>query len=292
MNSIKLSALDELISLYKMDQDHLRVLFVERWSNTGWKTAPHERYLEIARMASGRKLMTYADEEIVQETGDILFMDCSEPCVIHSGQFSYEYVSFELVEGEMDPDSVQRLFNCFRIIREVVVPIKEQGVIAQLYVGMAREYVAKQEYANMMIKSYVLQLLLLLRRIVHKEGAGRVTDINSRDVGLVNEIISYCSDRLDQKLVLPEIAARFGKDPRYLNRLFKRLTESTIMNYVNKLRMDKAKRLLQITSMTNLDIALELGIETGQYFNYLFKKNTGLTPSQFRSLENERMKRE
>jgi len=60
---------------------------------------------------------------------------------------------------------------------------------------------------------------------------------------------------------------------------------STI-NYINKKRMEKAKKLLSTMDTTISDIARQTGFYNISYFSKMFKKYTGLTPSEYRNSHN------
>ena len=71
---------------------------------------------------------------------------------------------------------------------------------------------------------------------------------------------------------------------RTLKRRFKTATGSTLIDYVQKLRIEEAKRLLEAGQMPVDDISNEAGYEDSSFFRRLFKRLTGLTPSQYRRL--------
>ena len=53
------------------------------------------------------------------------------------------------------------------------------------------------------------------------------------------------------------------------------------------LRMSKAKELLKVTSMRSSDVCFWVGYNDPHYFSYLFKKNEGMTPSEYRKKYNK-----
>ncbi|MNN93050.1 HTH-type transcriptional activator Btr [compost metagenome] len=69
----------------------------------------------------------------------------------------------------------------------------------------------------------------------------------------------------------------------YLSRAFKEITGYTVIEFFNKLKMDKAKALLLEGDMKIKDVAQTLGYSDEFYFSRLFKKMEGLSPSEFQS---------
>lgn len=81
---------------------------------------------------------------------------------------------------------------------------------------------------------------------------------------------------------IEELAERFNMSSRNLVRRFKVATNETPSSYMQKLRIEKAKHLLQSSKQNIETIASQVGYLDQQYFRTLFKKLCGLTPNQFR----------
>ncbi|MNB95032.1 Bifunctional transcriptional activator/DNA repair enzyme AdaA [compost metagenome] len=71
--------------------------------------------------------------------------------------------------------------------------------------------------------------------------------------------------------------------PGYLHRIFKAQTGRTLTDYLNLLRMEKAKMLLGQSEIPVAEIADYVGISSRQYFHLLFKKYAGVTPVEYRN---------
>lgn len=81
-----------------------------------------------------------------------------------------------------------------------------------------------------------------------------------------------------------EIGAEFHLVPEYLARLYKRKTGKSIKDYINEYRIEQAKILLKDSEMRISDVSAEVGIDNISYFSTLFKKNTGVSPNEFRKI--------
>jgi len=64
--------------------------------------------------------------------------------------------------------------------------------------------------------------------------------------------------------------------------VFSQATGQTFTEYLIHLRLNKAKELLKTTNYKNSQIADETGYNDSHYFSYIFKKNIGMTPSEYR----------
>ena len=77
-------------------------------------------------------------------------------------------------------------------------------------------------------------------------------------------------------------ASEIGISENYLSRLVKKHTGRSVGAWIDIVRIQRAKRLLSDTSQPIIDIAAAVGIDDQSYFSRLFKKETSLTPSDFR----------
>jgi len=73
-----------------------------------------------------------------------------------------------------------------------------------------------------------------------------------------------------------------GISPNHLSAVFVQETGENFIDYLTRIRIEKAKQLLRDTAMKSSDIAYEIGFNDPHYFSNTFKKNTGLSPREFR----------
>ena len=84
-------------------------------------------------------------------------------------------------------------------------------------------------------------------------------------------------------LTFQDVVDHVAMSSSHFSTLFSQTTGVTFTKYLINLRMRKARELLFNTSMRSSEIAYAVGYNDPHYFSYLFKKNTGVTPSEFRS---------
>lgn len=119
--------------------------------------------------------------------------------------------------------------------------------------------------------------------------SGAVSELSSRTRATSDSIedpILYILRFLDtnyfQDLGLDALAEIVGMNANYLCSLFKRKTGDNLVPYLHKMRVEKAKRFLTDPSFKIIDVALEVGYSDDKYFHKIFKKYTGLTPTEYR----------
>lgn len=99
----------------------------------------------------------------------------------------------------------------------------------------------------------------------------------------VEKIIQHMHSNIDGKITLPALSEIVRMTPGYLSRTFKEATGYTIVEYFNKLKIDKAKELMIEGNKKVKEVAKELGFSDEFYFSRVFKKAEGMNPSEFYS---------
>lgn len=97
-----------------------------------------------------------------------------------------------------------------------------------------------------------------------------------------NGIITYINNNLEKKITLEDLAARMHMHPNYFIRLFKSRMGTTPLTYINTLRIERAKSLLENTMLPVSEIMLQTGSQDLSSFSNFFKHYTGYRPGSFR----------
>lgn len=93
----------------------------------------------------------------------------------------------------------------------------------------------------------------------------------------------WLRDNYSKEIKLNDVAAQFGMSPRTFSRRFKNATGSTPLNYLQQIRIDVAKDLLQTSNLTVSEIMFRVGYHDATHFTSLFKKSLGVAPSEYRT---------
>ena len=100
----------------------------------------------------------------------------------------------------------------------------------------------------------------------------------------VRQILVTVDASIDSDLSLKRFANELFLNTSYLSSLFKKETGMTLTNYVNQHRINYAKRLLKSTTLSIQSVATTVGITDIHYFTRLFRRETGLSPREYRKL--------
>jgi AraC-like DNA-binding protein len=99
----------------------------------------------------------------------------------------------------------------------------------------------------------------------------------------VIDTIDYIYDHLHQKISLNEIAEHVHLNKTYLCGLFKKETGLTIGDYILKRKIEAAQNMLRYSDYSPVDISNYLGFSSHSHFITVFKKETHMTPRQYRT---------
>ncbi len=94
--------------------------------------------------------------------------------------------------------------------------------------------------------------------------------------------LNYIEDKLHDRISLDDLAAHTGVSKYYLHRIFKSLTDESLMDYIQSRKLTSSINELINTNMRVLDIALEYGFDHEQSYIRAFRKKFGFTPSKIR----------
>lgn len=100
----------------------------------------------------------------------------------------------------------------------------------------------------------------------------------------ISKVANYIEENLENKISMDELSKIAYLSPFYFQRLFKRLVDTTVMEYIKFRRLAKISEELKLNSANNiLDICLKYGFENHETFSRNFKEAYGMTPSEYRA---------
>ncbi len=103
---------------------------------------------------------------------------------------------------------------------------------------------------------------------------------------LVENIRNYIDEFIYNDISVSRIASEFNYSDKYIGKLFKNQTGSTIREYLNERRLDRATELLKSTYMPITEISSAVGFNNVTYFNRVFKERFGICPTDYRTINN------
>ena len=163
--------------------------------------------------------------------------------------------------------------SCIEAARKGGLPAVRSYAITQHYMNLANE-TSNEEVAHYL----VLPMMLELTKAVRKEGEARMHPISHQ---AMNYVRSHLTEQLDGE----SVANALGVSRKTLCTRFKNETGETFAAYVRRLRVERARRLLDTTDYEIAQIAYRTGFSSQSHLQTAFKSATGLTPREWRMRE-------
>ena len=88
----------------------------------------------------------------------------------------------------------------------------------------------------------------------------------------------------NQNTTLTSVAEYVCLSPNHFSTIFSQECNTTFIEYLTNVRIEHAKQLIKNTDMKGYDIAYDCGFSDPHYFSYIFKKNTGHTPREYKTI--------
>ncbi|MCK6210781.1 AraC family transcriptional regulator [Georgenia sp. EYE_87] len=240
---------------------------------------PHRHdYFEIYYLEAGSRYH-WADHTLYRiEPPELIVFP---PGVEH---FSYadDGVPFQRVVLYFTPEAV--LYpHVLDAIRAPVTVVRPEGPGLRGVSQVVEQLLATQDVlgdgSQEEMRLLITQLLVKLLRGEHRDARMAPRE------GRIADVIHHLHDHYAEPIDLTTLAERFFISPFYLSREFKKHTGTTIIGYVNGLRVGRAERLLQETEDPVSQISAAVGFANVTHFNRVFRARTAMSPSQFRSRE-------
>jgi two-component system response regulator YesN len=237
----------------------------------------------IERRAGTREPARFCERETALEAlknawkTDPQLMKVSAHCFIYNNLFNVLF--------DFDPSDItacESLLHLIPIISKKLSAKLDAGVVAgvgKLYHGFGR-----------ISRSYSEALQCLKMRNVLSEGGGQdvifMDSLQGENISkktLVQQILQYIEENYcREELSLNLIAREVHVSSTYISSVFKKCKGVNVNEYITGLRLKKAMELLRSTSLKACEISTRVGYSNSQYFSVVFKKNIGLSPTEYR----------
>ncbi len=174
-----------------------------------------------------------------------------------------------LKEEQLNPYDVQN----FTI--EIILAIRR----------IIRQFNDKNDYAKIFKSILELQTIDQVKKYVKNFAINNSADYESRTSQyspVVKQMINYMNDHLEEDISLKQLGDLLNANSTYLGQIFKKETGEFFTEYVNKKKMENAKRLVIESNLKIADICRKLGFDNQNYFYTQFKKYNGVSPSELR----------
>ena len=105
----------------------------------------------------------------------------------------------------------------------------------------------------------------------------------TRSTGVIDRAKEYIMANYKKDISLDDVSKEVDISPYYFSKIFKEATGENFIEYLTNIRIEKAKELLNDTDMSMKEICVEVGYSNPNYFSRIFKKNVGVSPTEYKA---------
>lgn len=166
---------------------------------------------------------------------------------------------------------------CHSLLHFITFTLIEMGIDTNALMGKEFDLIedfAKNEDVDD-IKLWFRDLFVRLEQFIEQKK-------NHPNHELIEKIKLHVAANYHNEFTLNDIASLVYMNPSYLGKLFKKMEGVTFNEYINQVRMEKAKEMLLNTTLKVAEISEKVGMSSAQYFIYCFRNFYGITPKKFR----------
>ncbi len=155
-------------------------------------------------------------------------------------------------------------------------------VVEQLLEEMMDDYRSDGKYSGIFLKANLLKLLAIIAQEYDRNATAGKAELLLRYRGGLEQALEYIETHLPQKIYLADVCKSAMISHSAFSELFKQTTGKTFTEYLVDRRVAAACDLLKNSDRTMLDIALSCGFQDAAYFSRVFKRQLGVSPSEYR----------
>ena len=155
--------------------------------------------------------------------------------------------------------------------------LKDYYHIEDIFKKLVYSWNAKQPGYEFIAKTFLQQLLIAIYQNITKQSRTYSTTLK------VEKIIQYLHQNINNRVTLTELSELVQLSSTYLSRAFKETTGYSVIEFFNKIKIDKAKELIIEGNKRVKEVAQALGFTDEFYFSRIFKKIEGISPSEYYS---------
>lgn len=308
-NFLDREAYKDILILRMEDNMHGNLpFFIRKYKAEVFRTGLHRHeYMQINYVYHGKGTHYVKNHEFEIIKGDIFVIPPFIPHYITVPEDGH----VEIFEFEFLPEFINQNFNSldnaeafldFAYIEPFLISENQikprlnisgriQVEVEDLLNEALREYTDRKTGFELLIKSILLKLLVIVGREFKNDADNSMHKaIFDRHKNAINSAMNYLNEHYQEDIVLEQAAKIYSFSPSYFSYLFKSITSRTFTEYIHTIRISKAMELLRSPEYDGkmFDLCIRVGFNNVNHFNRLFRIQTGLTPTQYRSKERKK----
>jgi len=256
--------------------------------------------IEITYIEQGDVIKTFENhEQLFIPASSVIVCTYDRPFSAESEAAVHSHSTVGIsVEFESHPVTPEQIISCSRYISDdphshqlmAIVPIffkidQYNSNIEKLIKKLILTYAVTESFRELEACGLFLQLLAeITQDCVRNTFAGDSSTPSPISVIYSRNAMNYISKHIDEKISVSDIANHLEISNGYLSNTFKAITGQTIIEYINRVKINKVKELITNKHATLKQAGDSVAIDDENYLSRIFKKQTGMNASEYKRM--------
>lgn len=254
----------------------------------------HNEY-EIYFLLRGERIFFFGNRAYHIKAGDLILVDSNQIHMTHAvsnNKAEYERIILYINKTKMETfDTRFSHLNLSTFFRDhygvyTLTDVQQKDFLA-LSSSLTEEFIQRSRNYTLMLELEIVKYFIdFMRKNQRKSPVSTLNTYQKNNkYQTVYLIADYISEHYCDSLTLEFLANKFYLSKCYLSRIFKEVTGHGLNEYINILRIQKAKQLLEETSLNISEIAAYTGYKSTTYFEKIFKIYFSVSPLKYRKMQ-------
>lgn len=195
-------------------------------------------------------------------------VDSVEPISFFSVHFSYATVGFDNDKWDITEENET-------LSLEFVQNLKDYYLVNNVFKELIENWMEKLPNYEFIAKALFQKLIYEIFQNIKNNNENYSASLK------VDKVIEYMRLNIKNKITLTELSELVRLSPAYLSKVFKEITGYSVIEFFNRIKIDKAKELIIDGDKKIKEVAQILGFTDEFYFSRIFKKIEGISPLEF-----------
>jgi AraC-like DNA-binding protein len=269
----------------------------------GFLPMHNHNFIEMFFIMEGRGIHIINGERKPLNKGDLIFLSFHSFHTIQPLTDDFYWINLTFYPEFLDKKLINHnnaneflklsifnnLFEGTNMSGDIVITDAESE-FRNLFTELLKEYTEHERgYLDNIKNLLIIVLMRIFRKKFNEPSAVKIKNLNDGDY-LIQLIMEVLNSKINEHISLNDIAQRAYTNPKYFSRLFKDTLGISFKDFVNKTRIEKACELLTQTDYAITKIANFVGYSDSKFFYHIFKRQTGLTPGEYREKQQSDIK--
>lgn len=265
---------------------------IERFFDPDWSMEPNRHdFYEMVYTKKGNAVFEISGRTAAIGPNDIVIIKPNQPhkfFVKSEAGCEFIVLYFEFINQKNNQYSEASMEDFLNFVRGgesgnfITLKVSQKNEIIMLLNRLLKEKESSEIGSEFLNHLLILELFVLISRALKMEWEDSIKGKSTKLKELIQTSVNYINNNYERDISLKDIARYVFLSPSYFIRAFKEEIKISPINYLLKVRVERAKELLADTDQRISDIALNVGFSNQQRFNEIFKKYAKMTPLQYR----------